>query len=355
MSDLLLAALRRIDWKVIAATTAIAGMVLAWMITEAGLTWLPDTMSRPLFVSRVVLNLLVAYCTLIAIFVADEAVDRGARRLPAYAMAVIAGTAVAALAQVPVHAWLGLTLDGNGRPTGNFWQPIAAFLEYLLWASICGVVYVNRRTALLAIQRLNEAQLARARAQRQTLESRLQALQARIEPQFLSATLGQVRQLHTGNPARGVQLLDDLIVYLRAALPQLRESSSTVEQELALASAYLNIRQPDTRREPPRASASALQARMPPMLLLPLIDRLLAAHWDDSGSIRIAVFEQSQALRLEINGPGARVDDDPLLGDVRERLRVLYGERGRLSVQALQGRTRISLEVPHDAADGDHR
>ena len=337
------------------STVAIAAVLYAWMVAESGLVTLSEV-EAPRLVSRAILNLLVAFCTVLATLVADEAVDRGARRLPAYAWAVIAGTAVAALAQAPLHQWLQLEIDGNGRSTAQPWQPVAAFLEYLLWAAICVAVYVNRRTALRAVQRLNEAQLVRTRVQRQNLESRLQALQARIEPQFLSATLQQVRQLHDIDPERGARLLDDLIVYLRAALPQLRESSSTLAQELSLASAYLNIRQPDTRREPPRASTRALQARMPPMLLLPLIDRLLGARWDDSGSIRVAVLERSGSLGLEITGPAAReLAHDRLLGDVRERLQMLYGDHGRLGIRVERARTRISLEIPHDAADGDHR
>lgn len=343
------------SWKVVMSTVAIAAVLYAWMITESGLVTLTEV-EAPLLVSRAILNLLVAFCTVLATLVADAAVDRGARRLPAYAWAVITGTAVAALAQAPLHQWLQLEIDGNGRSTAQPWQPVAAFLEYLLWAAICVAVYVNRRTALRAVQRLNEAQLARARVQRQNLESRLQALQARIEPQFLSATLQRVRELHDIDPRRGAQLLDDLIVYLRAALPQLRESSSTLAQELSLASAYLNIRQPDTRREPPRASNRALQARMPAMLLLPLIDRLLGAHWDDSGSVHVAVFERRGSLMLEIAGPATRaLENDPLLDDVRERLRMLYGDDGRLGIQVERGRTSISLEIPHDAADGDHR
>src|SRR5206468_7152836 len=95
--------------------------------------------------------------------------------------------------------------------------------------------------ALLATARLNAAQVQRAETQRRTLESRLQVLQARVEPQFLFNTLAQVRELYESDPAKGGEMLGNLIVYLRAALPHLRESTSTLGQEMDLVTAYLNI------------------------------------------------------------------------------------------------------------------
>ena len=66
-------------------------------------------------------------------------------------------------------------------------------------------------------------------------------MQARVEPQFLFNTLAQVRQLYDSDAPLAGKMLDDLIAYLRAALPHLRESSSTLGKEAALARAYLDI------------------------------------------------------------------------------------------------------------------
>ena len=63
--------------------------------------------------------------------------------------------------------------------------------------------------------------LDRARIERQTQESRLQAMQATIEPEFLFDTLAHVESLQASDPKGAARMLDDLIVYLRAALPQL--------------------------------------------------------------------------------------------------------------------------------------
>jgi sensor histidine kinase YesM len=95
----------------------------------------------------------------------------------------------------------------------------------------------------MAADRMRAAELARTLSRRRTLESRLQAMQARVEPQFLFNTLAQVRELYERDAVVAGRVLDDLISYLRAALPHLRESSSTLGQEIALARAYLDIMQ----------------------------------------------------------------------------------------------------------------
>src|SRR5258706_13310422 len=66
-------------------------------------------------------------------------------------------------------------------------------------------------------------------------------MQARVEPQFLFNTLAQVRELYEHDVAVAGRMLDDLMAYLRAALPHLRHSTSTLGQETALVQAYLDI------------------------------------------------------------------------------------------------------------------
>ena len=109
-------------------------------------------------------------------------------------------------------------------------------------------VYTDRRRALAARARMHAAELERARAAKRTLESRLQAMQARVEPQFLFNTLAQVRDLYRADAALGERMLDELIAYLRAAMPKMRDTSSTVGQEIELVRAYLAHRAAAARR-----------------------------------------------------------------------------------------------------------
>ncbi|HEX9274913.1 MAG TPA: histidine kinase [Casimicrobiaceae bacterium] len=361
-------AVQHVSWRVVGATLAIAVALDVWLLVELAYEQGSKLPTAEGYLSGAIVNLLMAFCIMFTTLVADELVARGAKRIPAYAWAVVIGSAVAALAQWEVHEWLHLRTR-NDLPDipreVTITQPAIMFFEYLIWGSIIVFIYVHRRTALRATARMNAAQVQRADAQRRTLESRLQALQARIEPQFLFNTLAQVRELYERDPAKGGEMLGDLIVYLRAALPHLRESSSTLGQEVELASAYLNIMQVRLGGrlafdiDMPQA---VLSAYMPPMILLPLLDHALAhglASSTTGVTIRIAVHSSASKLRVEIADSGsgfAAGGSGDGLRDIQDRLHALYGDRGRLTFGPADGYgTHAVMEIPHESADGHHR
>jgi Histidine kinase len=358
-SEVLRSIAGRLTWKILGATFAIAIALQAWFSIENDLL-MPDGPQDDAV--RATSNLLMAYCVMLATLVADEAVDRGANRLRAYGWAVITGSAVAAVAQLLVQRWLPWGAAASNYLT-HLAQAASVVLEYLLWAAIIVMVYANRRTALLASARMNAAQVQRAELQHRTLESQLQALQARIEPQFLFGTLLQMRELYDINPTQGAQMADDLIVYLRAALPQLRDSNSTLQQELNLAGAYLSIRQaskPGARPEV-AAPAGALSVGVPPMMLLPLVEHTLSADRNPpeaTSAIEISVSAQAGALRIAVsdhNARGVTQDARGVLRDIRARLDALYGERGKVHLESSRDGSRIVLEIPYDATESHHR
>jgi len=316
--------------------------------------------------SSVLMQALQIAVVMLAILAADEAVARGARRWPTYAAAVVVGCALGAVLQ-----WRALVLLGwdsvwlRLEPPMRDGQPLSFFFNALVYSALACFVYVNQRTARMAADRMRAAELARTLSRRRTLESRLQAMQARVEPQFLFNTLAQVRELYERDAVVAGRVLDDLISYLRAALPHLRESSSTLGQEIALARAYLDIMQvrlgerleftidvPETARS----------ARMPPMMLLPLIDHALVyglQPGDASGTIAITTTAERGRLRLAITDsgvaflPGTHADR---LDGISERLHALYGDDARFELERMRERgTRATLEIPYEATDGSDR
>lgn len=311
-----------------------------------------------------VIDAVFIVCVMLAVLVADEAVSRGAKRWQTYLYAVTAGCAFAAWAQwtlvlprLPWENFLMTTADADDIAI----QPFALFLRALFYASIGCFIYVNRRTARLAAGRMHAAEIARGLARRRTFESRLQAMQARVEPQFLFNTLAQVGELYEQDPGKAGQMLDDLISYLRAALPHLRESSSTLGRELDLARAYLDIMRvrlgsrlafeidiPDEVRG----------ATMPPMMLLPLIDHALVyglQPGDLRGSIRIETEARSGRLCISIIDSGVGFVPEghaANLASIGERLHALYGDNARFELERMRERgTRATLEIPYETTD----
>ena len=93
-----------------------------------------------------------------------------------------------------------------------------------------------------AAARLAAAQAAQRDARRRLVGSRLQALQARIDPRMLFDLLDKVRRGYEIDPARAERLLDELVAFLRAALPRLRSPSSSLAREAQLGQAYARLR-----------------------------------------------------------------------------------------------------------------
>jgi hypothetical protein len=306
-----------------------------------------------------------AFILLVAILMADRAVDRGARRRLSYAAAALGGCVVGtAFGDVFQLAWRTLVLPDQwpeSRPwlRGTAWYvywPIYDVTTWLLLGGFAVFFYADRRAARKTEAHLREAELEHLRKSKLALESRLQAMQARVEPQFLFNTLSQVERLYERDPSIGQRMLDDLIVYLRAAMPLMRSSSSTVAQELELARAYLNIvkvRLGNRLTFEIDAPEGISDARLPPMMLLPLIDHAIVVGLETTraeGRIRIAVQAAGKNLRLVVVDSGAGFIPEAVgdgIGAIRDRLGALYGERAELVLRRrVEGSTEAVMHIP---------
>ena len=92
------------------------------------------------------------------------------------------------------------------------------------------IFYVKLREARAAAA-LHKAEAERHLLSKQAIEAELKLMQAQVEPHFLFNTLASVQYLTETDPPQANVLLGHLIAYLRAALPQLRASSSTLGRE----------------------------------------------------------------------------------------------------------------------------
>ena len=310
----------------------------------------------------------------LGVMIGDEWASRGKQRVPAYTISVLGALAMASILQYVLRDVLNMrTLLSNREFLIRITQPAFLFLDVGIIAALAAFVYVNLQTARAANKRHQAAEVSRERARRSTIESRLQAMQARVEPQFLFNTLAQVSKLYETDSIIAGKMLDDLIAYLRAALPHLRESTSTLGKEIALVQSYLDIMR---RRHGERPSVDiALPARlanikMPSMLLLPLIDHALVyglTTADREGTISINSSVDSGRLRIAVVDSGtafAPATCAANLYPVHERLQALFGDQARLTLQNIEEPTekhvnelgdqqgsQAILEIPYETTD----
>jgi len=350
------------------------GMLLPMVLIAAGISPVFSA-SPPTVLARLAATTFTALVILLAVVVADELVDRGLPALRTYALAVILGALSGAAVGVPLRHALGWNWGHASRVSAEAlqrferWHQLDQALLGLLVGGLATSVHVSRRTALAARRRQHASERARAAAAQRTLESQLQALQARVEPMFLFRTLERIRTLYRADAAAAAAMLEDLITYLRAALPHLRESTSTVGQELTLARAWLDIagRGATRWRVQVLADPAARDARLPALLLLPLVQHLVGGTLDGL-DLQLTAWVHGRRLALDLTASGgsdtpprpdhesdADADADLLPAPVRERLERLFHGEARLGF-ATNASTpptrRIRIEVPRAGGRG---
>ncbi len=220
----------------------------------------------------------------------------------------------------------------------------------------------SRRALALADRKTREAEISDV--SRQVTEARLQALQAQVEPHFLYNTLANVQALNEVDPPAANQMVGHLIQYLRASLPKMRESTSTVGQELELVRAYLNIlqmRMGDRLAFDIRADADLLACAFPPMMLPSLVENAIKHGLEplrEGGRIDVAVERVhtpgGDRLLVQVLDTGKGLTDASVqlgsgvgLSNVRERLSAIYGANARFALLAREPQgVAASIDIP---------
>lgn len=303
---------------------------------------------------------------LVAVAIADRLPLSGGRRIAALVAAVLVGAQV----QWP----LTCVVDPRSETACELFatSPFRSWLEMLPaatlgtagWGGVFVLAWFSWRRDRRNAEALYAADLARAQAQRNLLEAELQTMRARVDPPFLLDALGEVGERFDASPADGERMLDDLIRYLRAALPSTPTTTSTLRQETELAQAWLALLRTrcggwlDLHVD---FAPEIADAPVPPMILLPLlvaaVDPACGQAQDRSAaatSIGIDVLRDEGRIRIAIigRGPGLRAAATTAVQrDIRARLQTLYGERAALTMHIEEGlRVSSVLEFPDEDA-----
>lgn len=288
------------------------------------------------------------------------------RRLPHW-MARWALQVVAVGVAVPLAFFVAFLVSTSaGAPP--FWK--TSRLEGFMTFTFLGML-VAPWTALAALLRHREAkvekqaidfELERSEMARQALDARMRLLTAQAQPHFLFNTLANVRALVGSGSPKAVPVLDSLIAYLRAAVPRLHDSATTLGQELDLVRAYLDLmqlRMPDRLQSAIHAEPALLGQRCPPTTVLTLVENAVRHGIDPSeegGRIDVLVQRLGDRCLLRVTDTGVGLGETggslgTGLANLRERLQLAFAGRAqlRLTSHAPQGvcaEVDLPLELP---------
>ncbi|MGE5089898.1 MAG: hypothetical protein ACM3QY_12280 [Candidatus Levyibacteriota bacterium] len=285
------------------AVWSLVGIGIAWSVDRAG-----PRLQRPLFLAASVV------------------------------IAALAGSAFVSLvfsigqASGPVRAIV--EVFPNGR------DPLASFLFQAWVVAFYGGLYAVAWTLNQRAERTREllgrAQIAHLCSETLLGEAQLQALRGHVDPGFLLRVMEEVERRYKTAPATADRLVDLLVAFLRLAMPGVRSGRSTLEAELTLARAYADLwadLDPGRQTWAFDAPGPLPDMPFPPLLLLPVLDRLaLASPAPERGQVRA----RSEGGRVTLAFDATRcAGADWLTPELAYRLRVglstIFGARWSMS------------------------
>jgi signal transduction histidine kinase len=284
------------------------------------------------------------------------------RRLPTWlarwVLQLIAVVGAVLLGALLAH-WISMSIDIHAaHETPQMKGLIMLIVEGLLFGPWIAFGAMLRQRDLFVRDQALAFELERSELEREASEARLRLLQAQIKPHFLFNTLANVQALIDSGSPRASGVLRSLVAYLRAAMPRLQESTTTIGKELELARAYLEVmhmRMPDRLQFALQVDENVAGLSCPSMTLLTLVENAVRHGIDPSeeggridvevsardGRCSVRVTDTGIGLRSGVHGTGSGLES------LRERLKLAFGGDAELCLEAVKPRgVRASLEFP---------
>lgn len=200
---------------------------------------------------------------------------------------------------------------------------------------------------------------------RQVLEARVAAMQAQVEPHFLFNTLASIDHLIETDSPRASAMQKHLIALLRASMPMMRDAHPTphtLGRELGMVRPYLEIlkvRMEDRLQSDIQVADGLLSAQLPPLMIQSLVENAIKHGLEpkpEGGAlvVRAEIAHGQLCVTVADTGLGfgkaATSGTGVGLGNIRERLQLLHGDRASLVVtENTPCGTKIALNVPYQA------
>jgi LytS/YehU family sensor histidine kinase len=207
----------------------------------------------------------------------------------------------------------------------------------------------------------------RERLESQASSAQLAMLRYQLNPHFLFNTLNSISTLVLlKQTERANAMLARLSSFLRYTLANEPTAKVTLAQEVETLKLYLEIekmRFEDRLRPHFKIEAETIGARLPSLLLQPLIENAIkyaVTPAENGADIWITASREGQAVRLEVadngDGGGAEIAASPSTGvglaNIRDRLSQAYGAAHRFETkQNDRGGFSVILEIPFETGE----
>jgi signal transduction histidine kinase len=239
--------------------------------------------------------------------------------------------------------------------------PVLAFIGLL---AVAIVAVSHSVTSLGSLHRQIQA------TERAAAEAELRALRAQINPHFLFNSLNSIACFVRSRPAEAEAVTENLAELFRYSLRASQLPAVTLEEELVSVQTYLAIERArfGARLQVAVEAPEELRtARVPSLLLQPLVENAVKHGVQqslDDCAIEVRAERAGEEVRVRVtdSGPGFTATDLEAviargtgLGNVRERLRHLFGAAASLRILPQGVEVSFPLELAGGAPRGTGR
>ncbi len=237
------------------------------------------------------------------------------------------------------------------------------FYDAMPWRIIVGILLYALSILVyylcIHVEKLKEKAVNEIRLNKLLKDGELNLLKSQINPHFLFNSLNSVNALIVKTPEQAQEMLVALSEYLRYTVLATHSETSTLKEEIANIEHYLSIeklRFGDKLTYQFFISPDCLPVQIPSMLLQPLFENAIKhGVYESTENVHIVAKakKDSDFLRIEISNDFNPENDimslknsGTGLKNIRERLRLMYGDAASLQVKNKDNIFRVILEIP---------
>lgn len=190
------------------------------------------------------------------------------------------------------------------------------------------------------------------KAQYETAQARLSSLESRLHPHFLFNTLNSIMALIPEDPAAAERMTEKLAALLRYSLDATTRSTVRLEQELKVATDYLEIEKTrfgDRLHYTIDVPDKLLESEVPPFSLQTLIENSVKYGGNE---IRVSANNGNGRLVLRVwdSGAGFPAQQNPPAGhglsNLKDRLDALWGSKATVEFPHDGTGTTVQISIP---------
>lgn len=251
--------------------------------------------------------------------------------------------------------------DAIGVGSSGLSQLKPVILLGFIFTAACFYYFYSKEKQLIAERELESMKREQSEQEKALVISQLKQLQSQIEPHFLFNTLATISVLIETDGNKAKLMLLKLTDLLRATLKSTRHQQTTIEQEMALVGAYLEIQQV---RLGDRLTFSIdteevdISQVLPPLLIQPLVENALTHGIEplaQGGNITLAITQSNGQLTITVSDNGAGLDPSNStagnglgLDNIRQRIETLFDGQATMSIKEQStGGVAATLVLPH--------